>query len=86
MKKELLFEIPELDCAIVFLPDNDYTPWVAAWAYDRETSSWGQEHYFSSFVDLYEYLKELAKGKKKVRVLSYLNAKVEECIIKGMIK
>lgn len=83
MKKELLFEIPELDCAIVFLPDNDYTPWVAAWAYDRETSSWGQEHYFSSFVELYESLKELAKRKK---TRAYLESKVEECIKKGMIK
>lgn len=63
MKKEIVLKLSRIDYALVSLPDNPVTPWVAAWL-PKETDdglSWGQGHYFCTKANAVRYLMETYK-------------------------
>ena len=63
MKKELVLLVPEIDYALVHLPDNTCTPWVAAWGFDNDENGghWGQGHYFMTKEAAQEYMVDVLK-------------------------
>lgn len=54
--KTVLERYPSIDYAIVHWPENELTPWVAAWGYDEEKGSWCQGHYFRELKDAMKYI------------------------------
>lgn len=47
----------DIDYIIAYLPQNTFTPFVAAWGYNTETKSWGQGHYFRTIDDAVDYVR-----------------------------
>ena len=65
MKNKILIEeFKEIDYALVKLTNNEVTPWVAAWAYNKENNCWGQGHYFRTFEDASRYILDLLEEKR----------------------
>ena len=44
--------------ALLKLDNADYTPYVVAWAYDTDSGSWGQGHYFCTIKEATDYYYE----------------------------
>ena len=62
--KILLDEFKEIDYALIKLTNNTVTPWVAAWAYNKEKNCWGQGHYFETFEGATRYIISLLEEKR----------------------
>lgn len=60
MANKVLKLFPEIDYALVERTNEkgEVYEWVCAWAYDEETNSWGQGHYFFDLKDAYEYIQD----------------------------
>ena len=72
--KEVIFELPEIDYALIHWPDNTYTPWVAAWHLNKKEMYWGQGHYFCTKKGAVEYLIETLRERYPV----YFETKINE--------
>ena len=70
-------EFPEINYVLIHR-NTKIHPWVAAWAYDIETQSWGQGHYFADFLSAVRYIQNL---KDTVPFL-----RLEEIATKTMVK
>lgn len=65
--KKVVLRVPEIDYVLIHWPENDFTPWVAAWAYNDERKSWGQGHYFCTKESALEYLAATYKERYSVK-------------------
>ena len=65
MKKEIKLNLSRIKYTLVFLPEATYTPWVAAFRYDKTDNTWGQGHYFTNKYDALEYLVETYKERTR---------------------
>lgn len=52
----IIKEYPEIDYVLAYR-GGKYQPWVAAWAYRKESNCWGQGHYFEELEDAIEYIR-----------------------------
>ena len=78
--KEIVLRIPEIEYVLVHWPENKYTPWVAAWAYNEEGGYWGQGHYFCEKKDALQYLCEVLEE----RYPAYMERRIKEIISRLM--
>lgn len=60
MANKVLKLYPEIDYALIERTNEkgEVYEWVCAWAYDEETNSWGQGHYFFDLNDAYKYIQD----------------------------
>ena len=64
-KITVLQTFPEIDYALL-IREAKYEPFVAAWAWDEKTVSWGQGHYFSSLINACLYIQQKLAEKTKI--------------------
>ena len=64
-KITVLQKFPEIDYALI-VRESKYEPFVAAWAWDEKTVSWGQGHYFSSIINACLYIQQKLAEKTKI--------------------
>ena len=60
-KRELIAVFPEIDYALVHLPNNTCTPYVAAWGFNGIDKCWCQGHYFRTKEGAKEHIIEVLK-------------------------
>ena len=56
----ILEEYPQIDYTLI-VRRSSFEPYVAAWGYDKESTSWAQGHYFSTLIDAVNYIESKFK-------------------------
>lgn len=60
-EKIVLQRFPEFNYAIVWFPENKYSPFVAVWHLnedDPDNIYWSQGHYFGSLIDCAKFVEQ----------------------------
>ena len=70
--KEVVLRIPEIDYVLIHWPNNELTPWVAAWSYNEERKCWGQGHYFMTKENAINYLIEVLRERYPIYIESII--------------
>ena len=52
----IVAEFPEINYVVIFHKKTMFSEWIAAYGYDKESTSWCQGHYFTSLVGAMRYI------------------------------